>query len=82
MRLTELIYVYTVTSSMGRPPKPDNLRRDRMLPIRVSEDEWRYLRKAAEKLGMKVSEIFREGARLYINERGKDGSPKRKEKRR
>jgi hypothetical protein len=81
MRLTEMIYVYTVISRMGRPPKPDNLRRDRMLPIRVSDDEWRHLRKVAAKLGMKVSEILREGARLYIHERGKDGSAKRKEKR-
>ena len=77
-----MIYVHTFISHMGRPPNPDNLRRDRMLPIRVSDDEWMHLRKAAAKLGMKVSEIFREGARLYIHERGKDGSPKGKEIRR
>lgn len=68
-------------SDMGRPPKPENLKRSKMLPLRLTEDEWNYILRASQKIGVRVSDIFRQGAVLFIHERDKDGSPKEKEKR-
>jgi hypothetical protein len=51
-----------------------------MLPLRLTEEEWNQVLTASRELGISVSEIFRSGARLYIHERGKDASRKRKEK--
>jgi hypothetical protein len=66
---------------MGRALMPDYLKRSKMLPLRLTQDEWKFILKASRDLGISVSDIFRQGARLFI-ERGKDGSPKQKEKRR
>lgn len=74
-----MINVSTVASRIVRPLKPENLRRDKMLPLRLTKDEWRHLRDAGSTLGANTSEIVREGAILYIHERGKDGSQHRKE---
>jgi len=64
---------------MGRPPKPENLRRSKMLPLRLTEEEWNSLLAASRETGITVSEILRSGAKLFIEQRGKDGSRKRKE---
>ncbi len=67
---------------MARPPKPEELRRDKMLPIRLTQDEWKELLRAAKRHRISVSDLLREGAKLLIQTRDKDGSPKREEKRR
>ena len=74
-----MINVSTVASRMARPPKPEYLGYDKMSPLRLTKDEWMHLRAAASTLGVNISEILREGANLYIHERGKDGSQHRKE---
>ena len=67
---------------MGRPPKLENLKRSKMLPLMLTQDEWASLKAASQTLGVSAAEILREGAKLYIQTRGKDGSRKRKEKKR
>ena len=66
-------------TDMGRPPKPENERRSKMLPLRLTEDEWRNVLQASKETGISVSEIFREGAVLFIRERNKGGSRKQRE---
>ena len=80
MQLTKDLNVYTITSHMGRPPKPEHLRRDKMLPLRLTMGEWEELQEAASKLGVKVAEILREGAKLYIKERQDGPLDKRRKK--
>ena len=63
---------------MGRPPKPEDKRRSKLFPLRLTPGEIAELESASRSLGESVAEIFRKGAKLYIM-RGKDGS-KRKEK--
>lgn len=76
--LTRGLNVYTNTPCMGRPSKPEGERRSKLFPLRLTLGEIAELESAAHRLGVSVAEIFREGARLYI-QRSKDGS-KRKEK--
>ena len=65
---------------IGRPHKPENERRSKMLPLRLREDEWNYVLQASKETGISVSDIFRKGAVLFIQERNKGGSRKAKEK--
>jgi len=76
--LTSTLNVYTNTPCMGRPPKPENERRSKLFPLRLTPGEIAELESASRSLGESVAEILRKGAKLYIK-RGKDGS-KRKEK--
>ena len=73
--------VYTNTQCMGRPPKPEHLRRSKLFPLRLTPGEFARYEQAARKLGLTVAEMLREGATLYIQTRGKDGSPKKETKR-
>jgi len=65
---------------MGRPPKPEDQRRSRIFLLRLTLGEMAELETASRSLGESVADIFRKGAKLYV-ERGKGGS-KRKEKNR
>jgi len=76
--LTPEINVYTTNPCMGRPPKPENERRSKLFPLRLTVGEIAELEAAARRLGVTIAEIFREGAKLYVK-RSKGGS-KRKEK--
>ena len=79
-RLTSHVSVYTHTPCMGRPPKPEDQRRSRIFLLRLTLGEMAELETASRSLGESVADIFRKGAKLYV-ERGKGGS-KRKEKNR
>ena len=81
MRLTSSVSVYTNKPCMGRPPKPEEQRRSKLFPLRLTPGEMAELEAASRRLGESVAEIFRKGAALYV-ERGKDESTKRKEKKR
>lgn len=76
--LTSNISVYTHTPCMGRPPKSEDQRRSKLFPLRLTPGEIAELETTSRRLGETVAEIFRKGAKLYV-ERGKDES-KRKEK--
>jgi hypothetical protein len=78
--LTKDILVYTHTPCMGRPPKPEDQRRSKLFPLRLTPGEMAELESAARGLGETIADILRKGAKLYV-ERGKGGS-KRKEKNR
>jgi hypothetical protein len=71
--------VYTHIRCMGRPPKPDHLRRSKLFPLRLTPVEIARYERAARKLGVTVAEVLREGADLYIQMRSKGGSPKKEE---
>jgi hypothetical protein len=77
--LTSEVSVYTNNSCMGRPPKPEDQRRSKLFPLRLTPGEMTELESASRRLGETLADIFRKGAKLYV-ERGKDGSTKRKEK--
>ena len=70
------------SNRVARPPKPAHLRRSKMLPIRLTADEYESLARGSQQLGVSVSDVLRHGAALYIEMKSKDGSPKRKEKQR
>src|ERR1035441_1532553 len=72
--------VYTTTQCMGQPLKPENLRRSKLFPLRLTPGEFTRYERAARKHGVAVAEILREGANLYIQTRGRDGSPKKETK--
>lgn len=72
--------VYTVTRGMGRPPKPEHLRRSKLFPLRLRPGEFARYARAARKLGVTVAEILREGADLYIQTRGRTGLQKKETK--
>jgi hypothetical protein len=74
--LTGNLCVYTISHRMaiGRPPKPEHLRRSKLFPLRLTPDEWTELDQAARKLGEPVAALLRKGALLYIHRRGKGGS--------
>lgn len=72
--------VYTNIQCMGRPPKPEHLRRSKLFSLRLTPGECARYERAARKLGVTVAEMLREGATLYIQTRGKDGSPKKETK--
>ncbi len=76
--LISFISVYTI-SLMARPPKPEHLRRSKMLPIRFTVAEYQALKSGAKRLDVTVSEVLREGAVLFLKTKGKDGS-RQKEK--
>ena len=71
--LTKSITVYTLSPCMGRPPKPKNLRRSKLFPLRLTPSEMADLEAASRELGVTVAEIFRAGAALYIRKKGKGG---------
>lgn len=64
---------------IGRPPKPEHLRRSKLFPLRLTPSEIEEFQKASRELGEPVAAILRKGAALYIHKRGKGGSSKRKE---
>ena len=76
--LTPDVIVYTHKSCMGRPPKPEDQRRSKLFPLRLTPGEIAELEAASRTLGESIADIFRKGAKLYLK-RGKGGS-KRKEK--
>jgi hypothetical protein len=51
-----------------------------MLPLRLTESEWIEFVQAADWMGISVAELLRDGARLLIQKREKDGSSTRREK--
>ena len=79
LRLDNSFYVYTIKICMGRPSKPDHLRRSKLFPLRLTPGDLARYEQAAHELGVSVAALFREGADLYILKRGKAGSPPKKE---
>ncbi len=77
--LTSDVSVYTNTPCMGRPPKPEAERRSKLFPLRLTPGEMAELESASRRLGETVADIFRKGAKLYV-ERGKDGSHRKEQK--
>jgi hypothetical protein len=65
---------------MGRPLKPEHLKRTKVFPLRLTNREWAELAKAARELGQSVASILRNGGMLYIHQRGKGGSKAKGEK--
>jgi hypothetical protein len=61
---------------MARPLKPEKQRRSTLFTMKLTQSEWADLKASAENLQMAVAELLREGAALYIQTRGKDGSRK------
>jgi hypothetical protein len=79
-RLTNGVSDCTNTSCMGRPPKPEHLRRSERFFLRLTPGEMADLEQASRKLEEPVAAILRRGAALYIRLRGKGGSRTKGEK--
>jgi hypothetical protein len=73
-RLTNHVSDCTNTAVMGRPPKPKHLRRSERFFLRLTPSEMADLERASRKLEEPVAAIFRKGADLYIQLRGRGGS--------
>ena len=78
--LTPPIMIHTITDDMVRPTKPEYLRRTKTFAIKLTASEWSWLEASARRLDVSVAEMLREGSKLYVQTRGKDGSRQRKEK--
>ena len=76
--LTSPVMIHTITGDMVRPTKPEHLRRTKTFAIKLTASEWSWLEASARRLGVSVAEMLREGAKLYVQTRGKDGSRKTK----
>jgi hypothetical protein len=79
MSLFAPVNVYTIKVAMGRPFLPENQRRSRLFPLRLSPSETAQLEAASRTLGEPVAAILRKGAALYIRKKGKDGQRLAKE---
>ena len=44
---------------MARPPKPKHLKRSKMLPVKLTQDEWASLKASSQKLEVSAAEILR-----------------------
>jgi hypothetical protein len=64
---------------MGRPPIPQDQRRSKLFPLRLSPSETVELEQASRQLGESVAAILRKGATLYIRKKGKGGQRTKKE---
>jgi hypothetical protein len=60
-----------------KPYKPPYQVRSRLLPIRISEEDAAWLFPTAERLGISVSDLMREGARLYAVKFEQKGEPRK-----
>ena len=69
-RLTNVVSDCTNTPCMGRPPKPEHLRRSERFFLRLTPGEMAELEQASRKLGEPVAAILRNGAAAYIRLRG------------
>jgi hypothetical protein len=80
--LTRGLCVYTNAPAMviGRPLKPEHLRRSKLFPLRLTPSEMATLEHASRELKEPVAAILRKGAELYIRRKGKDGSRTKGEK--
>jgi hypothetical protein len=78
--LTHGVNVYTFTANMGRPRKSKDNKRSKLFPLRLSPRETKFFSTKARELGESVASVFRNGGVLYIQERSRDGSLKRREK--
>lgn len=68
------VYTNKPVMAIGRPLKPEHLRRSKLFPLRLTPSEMAEFEKASRSLGEPVAAILRKGARLYIHRRGKGGS--------
>jgi hypothetical protein len=66
---------------MGRPPKPDHLRRSEVLQVRLTPGELAELKRSSRQLGETMGDILRAGAVLYISNRGEKGGSLKRRKR-
>ena len=78
--LTPPLMIHTITDDMVRPTKPEHLRRTKTFAVKLTASEWNWLESSARGLGVSVAEMLREGAKLYVQTRGQDGSRQRKER--
>lgn len=62
-------FVYTFCLAMPNGPyKPEHLKKTKMIPIRMTQDEFELLSKASQRFGRPISVLLREGARMYVAE--------------
>lgn len=74
--------VYTNSRCMVPAAKPEHLRRSKLFLLRLTPTEFAHYSREARRLGVTIAEMLRDGADLYIQKRGKDGSPMKKETKR
>jgi hypothetical protein len=55
----------TAKKKMGRPPIPAEKRRGRLVTIRLTADEARFMESAAKEAGLTLSEFLRLGGLAY-----------------
>ena len=64
----------------GRPPKPKHLRRTKMVPVKLTESEWRELKRLARSVGVPLAQLMRQGARLHGRRLKGKGEPRKEDK--
>jgi len=60
-----------------KPYKPRHLVKSRMIPVRVSEEYSEWLYAASSRLGVPISDMMREGARVYAMQLEQKGEPRK-----
>ena len=51
---------------LGRPPKPEAERRNRVLQLRLTQADATRLERASRRLGLPIAEILRKGGKMFI----------------
>jgi len=64
---------------MTSPAKPKRRRREKMLPVRLHQEFFDWLQEAAEKHGISISDLLRDGARMYVESLEQKGGPGKEE---
>ncbi len=60
---------------MVRPAKPEHERKAKMVPIRMTADYFEWLQRASGRHGISMSDLMREGARVFIEQLEQKGGP-------
>jgi len=60
-----------------KPYIPSHLVKSRMIPVRVSEEYSQWLYAASSRLGVSISDMMREGARIYAMQLEQKGEPRK-----
>src|SRR5467141_1069153 len=58
-RLTDRVNVHTFTADMGRPRIPEDRKRSKLFPLRLSPRETEFFSRKARALGESIASVFR-----------------------
>ena len=74
------MYIHSCSVAVTKPYKPDHLRKTKTVPVRMTQEDFRWLECASEHLRVPISVLLREGARVYVTQLEQKDGPGKEEK--